>query len=153
MSVPGVTLAGMELMGSDFDRIPAGNVRGVPKVEFARLWLAAERLYEREPASWAHFGVVQTCRWLATATVRPASGQWYMADAPVTQRFGSAYEETILEESLAAAKLLRRRPVPYWLTKRPGWLEQVYWTFEWAWWGNGKLPIEVPARPWPRVAS
>jgi hypothetical protein len=112
LSVPGVTIVGMELTGSDFDRIPSGNVRGVSKVKFARLWLAAEQLYEREQ-TWANFGVVETCRWLATATVRPATGPWYMPDAPVTQRFGSAIEETILEETLATAKLLQRRPVPY----------------------------------------
>ncbi|MEV6896492.1 hypothetical protein [Amycolatopsis sp. NPDC051372] len=47
-----------------------------------------------------------------------------MADTPVTQRFESAIKETILEESPAAAKLLQRRPVPYWLTRRPGWLKQ-----------------------------
>ncbi|NKQ54992.1 hypothetical protein HFP15_19090 [Amycolatopsis sp. K13G38] len=141
--MPGVTLVGMELTGRDFDRIPRGNVR-VPTVEFARLWLAAERLYERD-RTWANFGVVQTCRWLATATVRPEGRAWYPADAPITRRFGSAYEEAIEEEALAAAKLLGRRPVPYWLTKRPGWLLAVHATFEWAWHRYGNPPIEVPA--------
>jgi hypothetical protein len=113
-------------------------------VEFARLWLAAERLYDRE-RTWAHFGVVQTCRWLARATVRPEGRPWYPADAPITRRFGSAYEEIIEEEALAAATLLGRRPVPYWLTKRPGWLLAVHNTFQWAWHRDGNPPIEVPA--------
>lgn len=133
----------MELTGRDFDRIPRGNVR-VPKVEFARLWLAAERLYDRE-RTWANFGVVQTCRWLATATVRPEGRPWYPADAPITNRFGAAYEEIIEEEALAAAKLLGRKPVPYWLTQRPGWLLAVHQTFEWAWHRYGNPPIELPA--------
>ncbi|WP_344858048.1 hypothetical protein [Amycolatopsis ultiminotia] len=133
----------MELTGHDFDGIPKGNVR-VPVVEFARLWLAAEQRYEAEP-TWANFGVVQTCRWLATATVRPAQGPWYLAEAPVTNRFGQAHEETIEAESLAAEVLLFRRPVAPWLSERPGWLLAVVQTLAWAWRRSGCPPIDVPA--------
>ncbi|MEC3974568.1 hypothetical protein [Amycolatopsis sp. H20-H5] len=135
----------MELTGRDFERIPRGNVR-VPKAQFERLWLAAEQLYEREQ-TWANYGVVQTCRWMARATVRPPNGQWRTADAPITNRFGQAYQEIIQEEALAADKLLFRQPVPYWLTKRPGWALSVHLTFQWAWFGDGNPPIELPGPP------
>jgi hypothetical protein len=134
----------MELTGRDFDRIPKGNVR-VPVVEFARLWLAAEQQYDRE-RTWAAFGVVQTCRWLATATVRPSDGRSYLADAPVTNRFGQAHEETIEAETLAAEVLLWRRPVAPWLVERPGWLAAVVATLAWAWRRSGQPPIDVPAQ-------
>lgn len=143
LSVPRVTIGGMELTGRDFDRIPRGNVR-VPVVEFARLWLAAERQYEQDK-TWASFGVVHACRWLACATVRPADGRSYLADAPVTGRFGLAHEETIEAEALAAEVLLLRRPVAPWLADRPGWLDSVVKTLAWAWRRSGVPPIEVPA--------
>jgi hypothetical protein len=132
----------MELTGRDFDLIPRGNVR-VPVVEFARLWLAAERLYDRE-LTWSTCGVAQTCRWLATATVRAPGGRTYLAPAPVTRRFGCAIPELIEAESLAAAKLLGRRPVPAWPAEQPGWLLSIHETFEWAWYRSGKPPITVP---------
>jgi hypothetical protein len=134
----------MELTGRDFDRIPTGNVR-VPVVEFARLWLAAERRYEQDQ-TWASFGVVQTCLWLAGATVRPESGRAYVAEAPVTGRFGLAQEETIEAESIAAEVLLFRRPVAPWLAERPGWLLAVVQTLGWAWRRSGRPPIDVPAQ-------
>jgi len=143
LSGPRVTIEGMELTGRDFDRIPPRNLR-VPVVEFARLWLAAERQYDQD-RSWSTFGVVQTCRWLATATVRPADGQCYLADAPVTNRFGQAHEETIEAEALAAEVLLFRRPVAPWLLERPGWLLSVVKTLAWAWHRSGVPPLEVPA--------
>ncbi|MEU8639105.1 hypothetical protein AB0C38_43520 [Amycolatopsis sp. NPDC048633] len=132
----------MELTGRDFDLIPHGNVR-VPVATFARLWLAAEELYDRE-LTWSAFGVVMTCRWLATATVRSSDGRTYLAPAPITRRSACAIAETIEPEALAAAKLLDRRPVPTWLEERPGWLLAIHQTFEWAWYRSGNPPIEVP---------
>ncbi|MEU4674476.1 hypothetical protein AB0F91_42595 [Amycolatopsis sp. NPDC023774] len=133
----------MELTGRDFDKIPPRNLH-VPVVEFARLWLAAEELYDREK-SWSAFGVVQTCRWLACATVRAADGRTYLADAPVTNRFGLAHEETIEAEAFAAEVLLFRRPVPAWLEERSGWLAAIVVTLGWAWRRSGTPPIDVPA--------
>jgi hypothetical protein len=133
----------MELTGRDFDLIPRGNLR-VPVATFARLWLAAEELYDRE-LTWSAFGVAMTCRWLATATVRSSDGRTRLAPAPITRRFGCAIEETIELEALAAAKLLDRRPVPTWVAERPGWLAAIHQTFEWAWYRSGNPPIEVPA--------
>ena len=69
LSVGRVTIEGMELTGRDFDKIPPRNLH-VPVVDFARLWLASEWQYDQE-RTWAAYGVVETCRWLATATVRP----------------------------------------------------------------------------------
>jgi hypothetical protein len=68
-----------------------------------------------------------------------------LADAPVTRRFGLAHEETIDAEALAAETLLWRRPVPYHLTKRPGWLPAVVATLEWAWRRSGNPPLDVLA--------
>ncbi|UUV34302.1 hypothetical protein NQK81_12895 [Amycolatopsis roodepoortensis] len=134
----------MELTGRDFDRIPRGNVR-VPVVEFARLWLTAERALDAEPTNWAYFGVAQTCRWLACATVRRVNQKPRLADAPVTRRFGLAHEETIEAETQAAERLLWRRPVPQHLESRPGWLPAVVATLEWAWRRSGVPPLDVPA--------
>ena len=133
----------MELTGRDFDKIPPRNLH-VPVVDFARLWLASEWQYDQE-RTWAAYGVVETCRWLATATVRPESGPWRMAASPVTERSASAIEELIEAECLAAEVLLFRRPVPMWLTKRPGWLPAVVTTLGWAWRRSGKPPIDVHA--------
>ncbi|SFW50336.1 hypothetical protein [Amycolatopsis australiensis] len=134
----------MELTGRDFDRIPRGNVR-VPVVEFARLWLAAEQALDREPTNWTFFGVAQTCRWLAGATVRRVGQAPRLADAPITRRFGVAHDETIEAEFLAAEKLLWRRPVPAWLAERPGWLPAIVATLAWARGRSGTPPIDVPA--------
>jgi hypothetical protein len=134
----------MELTGRDFDKIPPRNLH-VPVVDFARLWLTAEQQYDQDK-TWASFGVVQTCRWLARATVRPPDGgPWRMASAPVTQRFGRAHEETIEAEALAAEILLFRSPAPAWLATKPGWLLAVVQTLAWAWRRSGKPPIDVHA--------
>jgi hypothetical protein len=128
-------MKGMELTGRDFDKIPPRNLR-VPVADFARLWLAAEQRYDQDK-TWANFGVIQTCRWLAGATVRPPDdAPWYLAYAPVTQRTGLPYEEVIEAETLAAEVLLFRSPVPAWLEKRPGWLPAVVKTLTWAWRGT-----------------
>src|ERR1700716_3606368 len=145
----------MELTGRDFDKIPPRNLH-VPVVDFARLWLAAaqppppprlrpaaEQRYDQDKTG-ASFGVVQPCRWLARATVRPPDGgPWRMASAPVTQRFGRAHEETIEAEALAAEILLFRSPAPAWLATKPGWLLAVVQTLAWAWRRSGKPPIDV----------
>lgn len=143
MSVPRATIGVMDLMASDIEKIPAGNLR-VPRVEFARVWLAAERQQEAHPTDWRIAGVVMTCRWLAGASVRPKTGPWYPAYAPVTERKGRAYEEVIVDECLAAEKLAMRRPVPSWLESRPGWIEAIVTTLNWAWRHSGVPPIEVP---------
>ncbi|RJQ92385.1 hypothetical protein [Amycolatopsis panacis] len=134
----------MELTGADVDNIPRRNVR-VPVREFARVWYVAEQGLDADPRSWALFGVAQTCRWLACATVRPTGQRPYLAGAPVTGRFGLAHEETIEAEAIAADVLLFRRPVPLWLQDRPGWALSVHRTFSWAWHKSGILPVEIPA--------
>ncbi|RSN28784.1 hypothetical protein DMC61_19805 [Amycolatopsis sp. WAC 04169] len=133
----------MELTGRDFDRIPRGNVR-VPVVEFARLWLAAERQYDRE-RTWAALGVVDVCRWIACATVRLETGRTFLAYAPITERTGLAHEETIEAECLAAQRLALRRPIPNYVANRPGWLDSIVTTLEWAWHRSGVPPLDVPA--------
>lgn len=145
MSVGHATIVGVELLGSDLDRIRPANLR-VPVVEFAALWVFAERHCEAHPYDWYAAGVVMTCRWMGNAVVRPPSGRWYMAFAPVTERSASAYEELIADELLAAEVLDMRRPVPEWLGARPGWLSGVLVTLNWAWARSGVPPLTVPER-------
>ncbi|MFC7612308.1 hypothetical protein ACFQV2_02295 [Actinokineospora soli] len=138
------TIGCMELRGSDFDHIPAGNIR-VPRVEFARVWHAAELRSDADPQDWALTGVVMTCRWIANATVRQPDGSWYSAPAPVTMRTGVVYEELIADELLQAERLDIQQPA--WLANRPGWLDAVLSTFAWAWRRSGVPPVDVPAVP------
>jgi len=151
LSVAGETLRDMELLASDIERIPAENIR-VRRADFAAVWLAAEKRNREQGArgiiDWYAGGVVVTCRWLATATVRPEQGPWRPARAPVTSRTARALPELIEEECLVAEKLDMRLPRPDWLTARPGWSESVVATFNWAWRRAGPppLPIEHRAR-------
>lgn len=87
-----------------------------------------------------------TCRWLAGATVRPRQGRPYMAFAPVTERSASAYEELIEAELRAAETMSLRRPMPTRLQSRPGWLDAVIATLNWAWHHSGQppMPFEQP---------
>jgi hypothetical protein len=55
----------VDVSARDLEKIPARNLR-VPVVDFAGLWIAAEREYDQD-RSWGTFGVVETCRWLADA--------------------------------------------------------------------------------------
>jgi len=123
-------------------RIPPTNVR-VPRAEFVAVWAAAEREVSHD---WYALGVAMTCRWLATATVRPRNGRWYEAYAPVTERSARAYEELIEAEYLAAEKLDMRRPRPRWVAERPGWIEGVCATLRWAWRRIGAPPIQLDER-------
>jgi hypothetical protein len=139
----------MELTAKDIERIPAENIR-VRRADFAAVWLAAEqRGHEqgrRGISDWYTAGVAVTCRWLATAIVRPEQGRWYPARSPVIGRTNMALPELIEEEALAAELLDMRRPRPQWLVERPGWSESIMATFNWAWRRTGPppLPIELP---------
>ena len=136
----------MELFGSDFDRVPAENLR-VSRYEFALVWFHAENQHDdkvrRHIPDWYGAGVVVTCRWLACAIVRSATGERYMAYSPVTYRNELALPERIEAEGLAAARLDMRRPVPHWLAAQPGWSRAICATFDWAWYGDGVRPIVI----------
>lgn len=136
------TIGGVDVTERDVAAIPVGNLR-VPVGEFATVWTAAERGLVDDPADWYVLGVAVTCRWMARATVRPASGPWYVQWAPVTKRTGSAYEELIEAECLAAEALLHRRPVPNWLQARPGWAQAIVDTLAWAWRRSAPAPLGV----------
>lgn len=140
------TIGLVDVTEQDVAAVPVGNLR-VARGDFALVWVAAERELGQGPGDWYACGVAVTCRWLATATVRPASGRWYVQWAPVTKRTGSAYEELIEVEYLAAEALLARRPVPRWLALRPGWAEGIVATFRWAWQRTADAPLAaaVPA--------
>lgn len=144
LSVVDATIGGMDVTDRDVARIPPRNIR-VPRAEFAAVWKAAERrLAQRK--DWYSCGVVMTCQWLAVAQVRPKTGAWYMAPAPVTRRSGSAYEELIDAEAVAAEVLLSRRPPDVWVVKRPGYVEAILATLNWAWRRSEGAPITVTDR-------
>lgn len=147
MSVPRGTLAGMEVTENDVERIPVGNLR-VPRNEFVGVWAAAERRNteqaDRGVTDWYAGGVVVTCRWLARAVVRPASGPRYLARPPISRCDERAYEELIEAEFLAAELLEVRRPDL--ARSRPGWADGIRATLRWAWRSSGEAPIAVPAR-------
>lgn len=142
MSGVGVTIVAMQLMASDIEKIPVRNLR-VPLREFVAVWLAAERLEDEDRLRWFTGGVLGTCRWLANAQVRPQTGPWRMEPSPVTQRQVSAYEELIEAECIAAEVMLLRRPVDVWVRTRPGWVEGISATLNWAWRHQGDPPIDI----------
>jgi len=136
----------MDVTAADIAKIPAENLH-VARAEFAAVWIAVEK-HQDEPAyrgitDWYDAGVSVTCRWLATATVRPEQGPWRLARSPVTRRTNRALPELIQEECLAAELLAMRRPVPRWLAERPGWAESIVATLNWAWWRTGPPPFRV----------
>jgi len=129
----------------DIAKIPAGNVR-VPRAEFVALWQTAERLHDeqvrRGVLDWYGAGVVETCRWLANPIVGLTTGPPRLAPSPVTERANVAYDGLIEAECLAAEKLAVSRPVPARLERRPGWIEAVVTTLNWAWRRYGGPPLE-----------
>ena len=144
--VAGCHAGGMEVLASEVAKVPAENLR-VARAEFAAVWVVAERHQDeqalRHVTDWYGGGIVVTCRWLATATVRPRSGPWYLARSPVTGRSNRALPELIEAECLAAELQAMQRPVPNWLTKRPGWAESIVATLNWAWRRSGRPPIGI----------
>lgn len=139
---------GVELTAADVSRVPGEHLH-VGREQFAALWAAAERHHDeqvrRQVADWYAYGVVATCRWMATVTVRPDRGPWHLPRSPVTERTKPASPELIEAECLAAQVLAMTRPVPRWLEARPGWVEGIVATFDWAWRRNGVPPIAVQA--------
>jgi hypothetical protein len=144
----------MEVTDRHIARIPRGNLR-VPRVEFAAVWRAAERLSresgERRAPDWYAAAVATTCRWLAATTVRRYNGRVHVAEAPVSRREVLAYEELIEAEVVAADNLALCKP--HLLASRPGWCEGIRDTLTWAWRHEGPPPLttaaELPASPRP----
>ena len=129
----------MEVTDRDIKRIPVRNLH-VPLSEFVAVWRAVEQQVA-VTKDWATAGVVETCRWLAVATVRSDTGPWYGALSPITGRSEFAYEELIQAECIEAEKMLFRRPADIWLTTRPGWVEATVETLNWAWRRSGRPPL------------
>lgn len=144
-----MTLDGVEVSAADVAKIPAGNVR-VSRAEFVALWQTAERLHDdqlrRGVPDWYGAGVVETCRWLAI--VEPKTDPWHLAPSPVTRRIQVAYDDLIEGECLAAEQLAENRPVPARLMSRPGWIEAVVATLNWAWRRHGSSPLGTGRTAW-----
>lgn len=134
----------VDITVADVDHIPPDSIH-VPREEFVAFWSAAERLNDgeaqREDSNWYTAGVIVTCRWLAGATVRVAEGGSRIARSPVTKSTRRAYAELVQAEALAAQVLDMQRPVPQWLSRRPGWMAGILATFDWAWWRTGEPPV------------
>ncbi|TCM35127.1 hypothetical protein [Kribbella sp. VKM Ac-2568] len=135
----------MELTGRHFDRIPRTNLR-IPAREFARLWLTAERRADAmeaagEPEDSYLRGVCSTCEWLAGVIIRvhgvngPTS---VFVPSPVTGIPNKAYEELIADETRAAEQVVADSP-----PGKPGFVDGVFATLNWAWRRSGVPPIEV----------
>jgi hypothetical protein len=137
-----VTMNCMEVTARAVEAIPRGNLR-VSRDKFVGLWRLAEHITESSGADWYVAGVAMTCRWLACAAVPSIVGGWELAWAPVTERSGLAHEELIEAERLAAEVQLLRHPGG--LDGRPGWLEGIVATLQWAWAGSSVAPLEVPS--------
>lgn len=96
-----VNIHHVDVSAADVAKVPAGNMR-VSRAEFAALWQTAERFHDeqvrRGVPDWYGSGVVETCRWLANAIVKPEVGPWRLAPSPVTKRIQVASDELIEAE-------------------------------------------------------
>jgi len=150
MSVIGhVSIKGVKVSPADVAKIPASNLR-VSRAEFVALWQAAEQFHDeqlrRGVPDWYGAGVVETCRWLAI--VEPKTEQWRLAPSPVTRRLQVAYDDLIEAECHAAEQLAGSRPLPARLQGRPGWIEAVVATLNWAWRRHGRPPLDTNRFAW-----
>jgi hypothetical protein len=132
----------MEVTARAIENVPRGNLH-VSRDEFLARWRLVEHLGEGGSADWYVAGVRATCRWLACAAVPSIMGGWELARAPVTRHSRLAHEELIEAERLAAEVQLLRHPGG--LQGRPGWLEGIVATLQWAWAGALEAPLEVPS--------
>jgi hypothetical protein len=130
----------MKVTAGAVEGIPRGNLH-VSRDEFVALWRLVENLGEANPADWYLAGVAMTCRWLACAAVPSILGGSELAWAPVTERSGLAHEETIEAELFAAE--LRNLKNRGGIQERPGWLEGIVATLQWAWAGSSVAPLDM----------
>jgi hypothetical protein len=137
----------VELTARVIDEIPRGNLR-VPRAEFVLLWSEAEHLNAENSRAgtgdWYVTGVVGTCRWIAGANVvfnYPHGPRAEPAAAPITRRTARAHEELIDAEMLAVERMAIRHPNG--IEGRPGWLEAVEATLNWAWRRSGVPPLVI----------
>lgn len=131
----------VELTATALDRIPRENLR-VPRDEFVAVWQLAERMAHGD---WYAVGVATTCAWIACASVPsiiPAHhGRPEPASSPLTGTRFRAHPELIEREASTADLRLARNPNH--IDHRPGWLEAVAATLDWAWRGSGHPPLDV----------
>ena len=129
----------MEVTAQHVDAIPRGNLR-ISRSDFVALWRVVEHLGTTSPVDWYVAGVAMTCRWMACSAVPSVLGNWELARAPVSERVGLAHEELIASELLAAEGLALRNPRG--IEGRPGWLEGIVATLQWAWAASPTPPLE-----------
>lgn len=132
----------MEVTARAVEDIPHRNLH-VSRNDFVALWRLVEHVGEASPADWYVAGVAATCRWLACAAVPSILGGSEPARAPVTRRSSLAHEE-LIEAELVAAEV-QALGNPGGLDGRPGWLEGIVATLQWAWAGSSVAPLEVPS--------
>ena len=138
----------VEVTAEHIAEVPAGNLR-VPREEFAAVWVRAETLHDqrtaRQISDWYSAGVVATCRWLARATICPATGPSHPARSPITGHT-EAHQSLIEAEYIEAARWALCQPQPTWLEQRPGWIEGIEATLLWAWHHHRDPPLEIHQR-------
>lgn len=132
----------MTVCSADLSRVPAANVR-VDLAQFTRVWVAAQT-HQDSPAHCDAFtaGVLDTCRWLAGATLRPDAGAWFPAPAPITASRGSATPERI-DAECKAADLLASLPVDAVATAERERVAGVCATLGWAWRRVAPCPLAI----------
>lgn len=129
----------MDVTQTQAARIPAENLR-VDRAAFVQLWSAAERHQGSPACDPFTAGVLDTCRWLGGATVRPQSGPWFPAPAPLTPGRGRALPELIDAEHRVAAGSFLGAPDRMAPAERER-IAGVLATFDWAWARTGAPPL------------
>jgi hypothetical protein len=137
----------MELTRGDIKRIRPQHLHGVSVLDFARVWLAAEKRADALKAEGHEdgylAGVQWTCRWIANAGYRydaPIDGRHgELARSPISRKSEYAIEELIEAEACRAEGLVGNFEWP----GRPGYVEAVAATFAWTWRRSGVPPIEL----------
>ena len=142
MSVCWVTIKYIEVTARAVEGIPRGSLH-VSRDAFVGMWRLVDHLGEARPSDWYVAGVAATCRWLARAAVPSILGGWELARAPITRRSNLAHEE-LIEAELFAAEVQALRNLGG-IEGRPGWLEGIVATLQWAWAGSSVAPLDVPS--------
>jgi hypothetical protein len=108
------------------------------------VWIEGERILDNHLSRTGDryiVGVVITCRWLAGADVPGLRGRIQPAWAPITGKTAAAHEELIEAETQTADQWLA--DYPNGMRGKPGWLESIAATLDWAWRGSGTPPLDI----------
>jgi hypothetical protein len=136
MSVAGVTLASVDVIGELLAEVPLEHLR-VSRGDFGAVWRLAEYKSMRVGVAREFpFGVAETCRWLAAQPVWSTIwGREEMPPSPMSRRIMPVTAETADGELRWARRALG--------SHRGGYARGVLAALEWAWLGTGRPPLDV----------